>query len=144
MSGTGDTGGIYRRYASVRTVPNTPLKNCKTIWGIPSDLLVSGRRNAIPRQIEPAQRHLMRRALLSRCWAETQTYFIMYPWQPSLPRSRKCEKKPSAAGEQRAKNKTKIIFYIYMCCCSAGRMVRSTRSLGVLHYTGSVCHYGWN
>ena len=24
-SGTGNTGGIYRRYASVRTVPNTPV-----------------------------------------------------------------------------------------------------------------------
>ena len=35
---------------------------CKTILGIPSDLLVSGRRNAIPCQIEPAQRRLMRRA----------------------------------------------------------------------------------
>ena len=37
------------------------IKNCKTIWGIPSDPLVSGRRNAIPCQIEPAQRRLMRR-----------------------------------------------------------------------------------
>ena len=25
MSDTGNTGGLYRRYASVRTVPNTPL-----------------------------------------------------------------------------------------------------------------------
>ena len=25
VSGTGNTGGIYRRYASVRTLPNTPL-----------------------------------------------------------------------------------------------------------------------
>ena len=29
----------------------------------------------------------------------------MYPWQASLPRGRKCEKKPSAVGEQRAKKK---------------------------------------
>ena len=27
VSGTGNTGGIYRRYTSVRTVPNTPLDN---------------------------------------------------------------------------------------------------------------------
>ena len=26
-SGTGNTGGVYRRYVSVRTVPNTPLKS---------------------------------------------------------------------------------------------------------------------
>ena len=38
---------------------------------------------------------------------------MMYPWHVSLPRGRKCEKKPSAAGEQRAKKKN-IIFYIYI------------------------------
>ena len=27
VSGTGNTGGIYQRYATVRTVPNTPLVN---------------------------------------------------------------------------------------------------------------------
>ena len=29
MSGTGNAGGLYRRDASVRTVPNTSLKHCK-------------------------------------------------------------------------------------------------------------------
>ena len=28
VSSTGNTGGIYRRYASLRTVPNTPWQNC--------------------------------------------------------------------------------------------------------------------
>ena len=28
MSVTGYTDGMYRRYTSVRTVPNTPLKSC--------------------------------------------------------------------------------------------------------------------
>ena len=78
------------------------IRICKTIWSVPSHLLVSGRRNAIPCQMEPAQRRLMRRAP-PRNSAEIQTCFIMYPLQPCLPCRRKCEKKPSAAGEQRAK-----------------------------------------
>ena len=31
VSGTGNTGGTYRRYASVHTVPNTPLSLCSRI-----------------------------------------------------------------------------------------------------------------
>ena len=89
-------------------------QNLKTICcGVPSDLLVSGRRNAIPCQIEPAKRRLTRRSP-PRSSAEIQTCFIMYPWQASLPRGQRCEKKHSAAGEQRAKKKNEIIFYIYM------------------------------
>ena len=80
------------------------IKFCKTISGVPSDLVVSGRRNAIPCQIEPDHRRSMRRAP-PQSSAEIQTCFIMYPSQVSLPRGRKCEKKPSAAGEQRAKKK---------------------------------------
>ena len=79
-------------------------------YGVPSDLFVSGRRNAIPCQIEPARRRLTRRTP-PRTSVEIQTCFIMYPWQASLPRGRKCEKEHSAAGEKRAKTKTKIIFY---------------------------------
>ena len=53
-------------------------KSCKTFRGVPSDLLVSGRRNAIPCQIEPAQRRLIRRAP-PRSLAEIQACFMMYP-----------------------------------------------------------------
>ena len=40
------------------------IKNCKTISDVPSDLLVSGRQNAIPchGKKEPAQPRLVRRA----------------------------------------------------------------------------------
>ena len=48
----------------------------------------------------------------SRSSAEIQTCFIMYPWQPSLPHGRKCEKKPSGAGEQRAE-KTRRSYFTY-------------------------------
>ena len=87
-------------------------QNLKTSWGIPSDLIVSGRRNAIPCQIEPAKRPLMRRAP-PRSSAKIQTCFIMYPWQASFPRGRKCEKKHSAAGSSEPKT-TKTILEIYI------------------------------
>ena len=32
------------------------IKIRKVIWGVPGDLLVSGKRNAIPCQIDPAKR----------------------------------------------------------------------------------------
>ena len=83
---------------------NFYIKICKTIRDVPSDLLVSGRRNAIPCQIEPAKRRLMRRAP-PQSSAEIQTCFIMYPWQASLPRGRECEEKQSAAVDQRANKK---------------------------------------
>ena len=34
MSGTGNTGGMYRLYASVRTVPSTPLEGCLFLLAI--------------------------------------------------------------------------------------------------------------
>ena len=89
------------------------IKICKTILDVPNDLLVSGRWKAIPCLIEPAQRRLTRRAP-PRSSAEIQTRFIMYPWQASLPRGRKFEKRPSAAGEMRAKKQRRSYFYIYI------------------------------
>ena len=89
------------------------IKNCKTISDVPSDLLVSGRQNAIPCQLEPTKRNLMRRAP-PRSSAEIQTCFVMYPWEASLPRVRKCEKKHSAAGEQREKKNEDHILYTYI------------------------------
>ena len=38
----------------------------------------------------------------------------MYPWQPSLPRGQKCEKKPPAAGEQRAKKNEDDSLHIHL------------------------------
>ena len=69
----------------------------------------------------------MRRALPRRS-AEIQTCFIMYPWQASLPRGRKGEKKHSAAGEQRAC----FTYQVYICVSGFfiiyTRYVRITRS----------------
>ena len=89
------------------------------IWGAPSDLLVSERQNAIPCQIEATQRRLMRRAL-PRSSAEIQACITMSPWQASSPRGRKCEKKPSAAGEQRAKKNKDHTFHLQGLRMDAG------------------------
>ena len=89
--------GPGRRHTLSIYSTTTPLScHCKslskkyreTTGGVPSDLLVSGRRNAILCQIEPAKRRLMRRAP-PRSSAEIQICFIMYPCQASLPRGRK-------------------------------------------------------
>ena len=110
-----EVGWVAGHFFANKTTKNKKLwkfmkniKFWKTIWGVPSDLLVSGRRTAIPCQIEPVKRRLMRRAP-PQSSAEIQTCFIMYPWQAnnSLPRGRKCEKKHSVAGEQRAKERAK-------------------------------------
>ena len=94
------------------------------MWGALSDLLVSGRRNAISCQMKPAKRRLIMRRAPPRSSAEIKTWFIMYPWQASLPRGRKREKKHSADEEQQANNKRRAhfayalficIIYIYEC-----------------------------
>ena len=82
------------------------------IWGFPSHLLGSARRKATPSFLEPTQPRDMPRAP-PRCSAEIQTCVVMHPRPPCLPRSRKCEKEPTAAGEQYAKKKLHLIHTRY-------------------------------
>ena len=74
-------------------------RKTKTMWGFPCHLLGSARRKAIPSFKEPIQRTSMTRAPPRRL-VGIQTCVVMYPRPPCLPRSPKCEKEPSAAGEQ--------------------------------------------
>ena len=126
-------------------------QNLKNNLGCPSDLLVSGRRNAIPCQIEPAKRRLMRRAP-PQSSAEIQTCFIMHPWQASLPRGRKCARRSTRPPESSEPKKMKIIFYIYIharvcTCTSALRLLhllcRITRHPAVSCHTHTTTIISW-
>ena len=72
-------------------------KKCR----FPSHLLGSARRKETPCFLESIQRRSMHRAP-PRFSAGIQTWVVVYPRSPCMPRSRKCEKEPSAVGEQHA------------------------------------------
>ena len=93
----------FKTYVQQR-VAGSSRKKTKTKVGFSISRTRLGEAEDNPSFLESAQRRSMPQAPL-RCAAGIQSCVVMYPRRPCLPRSLKCEKEPSAAGDQQAKKK---------------------------------------